>query len=102
MDELFTRFDNIFFEKTRLSMLTIIYQEDVISFNALKKRIGGSDGAIYTHLEKLVKGGYVAKRKELAGDGVQTVYFITPEGKKAILEYLSFMEKMIQQTIKGE
>ncbi len=76
MDDLYTRFDNIFFEKTRLSIMTILFKEETVSFNQLKKIIGGSDGAIYTHMEKLIKAEYVEKKKELTGSSVQTVYKI--------------------------
>lgn len=97
MNDLYTRFDNIFFEKTRLSIMTILFKEDMVSFNQLKSIIGGSDGAIYTHLEKLIKADYVEKKKELAGSSVQTVYKIKKEGRTLFKEYLTFLEKMLQE-----
>jgi len=95
MDDLYTRFDNVFFEKTRLSILTILYKDEMASFNQLKSIIGGTDGSIYTHMEKLIKAGYAEKRKELAGSTVQTVYKITKEGKILFKEYLVFLEQML-------
>ena len=98
MDEsLYTQFDNTFFEKTRLSMITIIFQEKEISFNELKKRLGGTDGAVYTHLEKLIKAGYVKKQREIAGNAVQTVYELTKEGIEAFMKYLEFLEQMVNR-----
>lgn len=96
MDDLYTQFDSIFFEKTRLSILTVLYKDDMVSFNQLKNIIGGTDGSIYTHMEKLIKANYVEKRKELAGSSVQTVYKITKEGRSLFKEYLAFLEKMLQ------
>lgn len=101
MDELYTRFDNIFFEKTRLSLMTIIYQEEKVSFNQLKERIGGTDGTIYTHLEKLIKAKYLTKQKEIAGTAVQTVYSITQEGRDLFTQYLKFLENMLSSA-KGD
>ena len=95
--DLYTRFDSVFFEKTRLSMMTIIYKEEKVSFNMLKERIGGSDGSIYTHLEKLVSAGYVEKRKEVAGTTVQTIYTLTEEGAELFRDYLRFLEELLQQ-----
>ena len=69
MDDLYTRFDNVFFEKTRLSIL----------------------------MEKLIKAGYVEKRKELARSAVQTVYKITKEGRALFKEYLAFLEQMLKE-----
>lgn len=106
MDELYTRFDSTFFEKTRLSMLTLVYREGQIPFTRLRELIGGTDGAIYTHLEKLLKAGYVTKRKVVVmgpeGPSVQTVYAITPEGSKTFREYLDFLELMIASAKRGE
>ena len=98
MMELYTRFDSIFFEKTRLSLLTLIIQEGEIAFNILKLRMDMTDGALYTHLEKLISAGYVEKKKEIAGTSVQTVYSPTETGKQLFREYLDFLEAMIKQT----
>ncbi len=97
MMELFTRFDAVFFEKTRLSLLTLIIQEEEATFNKLKLRLEMSDGALYTHLEKLINAGYVMKKKQIAGTSVQTVYTATEGGKQQFQEYLSFMEEMINK-----
>lgn len=94
-DKLYTQFDGVFFEKTRLSLLTIIIQEESIAFNSLKARLEMSDGAIYTHLEKLIGAGYVEKRREIAGTSVQTLYSPRAEGKELFKEYLLFVEEMI-------
>ena len=95
MDKLYTRFDGVFFEKTRLSLMTLIIQEEQVSFNILKKRLEMSDGALYTHLEKLIEAGYVEKRREIAGTAVQTVYTPSASGLALFREYLAFLEEMI-------
>jgi DNA-binding MarR family transcriptional regulator len=95
MGELYTRFDSVFFEKTRLSLMTILFKKEMSSFNALKEKMQLSDGALYTHLEKLIGAGYAEKRKELAGMSVNTVYLLTGEGKDAFLTYIDFLKTMI-------
>lgn len=95
MEELYTRFDSIFFEKTRLSLVTLLYKREMATFNSLKEELQLSDGALYSHLEKLVTAGYASKRKELAGMQVQTVYLLTGEGKDAFLSYLEFLRTMV-------
>lgn len=96
MADLYTRFDNVFFEKTRLSMMTIIYKEEKVSFNMLKERLGGSDGSVYTHLEKLVSAGYVEKKKAVTGTTVQTVYKLTEQGIELFKDYLAFLEELLK------
>jgi DNA-binding PadR family transcriptional regulator len=95
MDKLYTRFDGVFFEKTRLSLITLIIQEESVSFNTLKERLDMSDGSLYTHLEKLISAGYVEKRREIAGNAARTLYSATAEGKSQFREYLSFLEEII-------
>jgi DNA-binding MarR family transcriptional regulator len=94
-EELYTQFDNVFFEKTRLSMVTILYKEEVVTFNRFKKIIGGSDGAIYTHLQKLQEAGYVEQKKEIAGNKAQTSVKLTSKGKKEFKRYIRFLSSTI-------
>jgi len=96
-DNLYTQFDNVFFEKTRLSMMTIMYREGSVSFNRLKKLIDGSDGAIYTHLQKLEASQYITQKKELIANKAQTSYSLSKEGKKQFRHYLRFLENMVNQ-----
>lgn len=96
MDELYTRFDGVFFEKTRLSLVTLLHSREMMTFKSLKEYLGMTDGALYTHLEKLITAGYVEKRKELAGTTVQTVYKLTDNGNEEFLAYLEFLQSMLQ------
>ncbi|MFP4373057.1 MAG: transcriptional regulator [Spirochaetaceae bacterium] len=95
MDDLYTRFDAVFFEKTRLSVMTLLYRDEKAAFNTLKRRLDLTDGSLYTHLQKLIDAGYVAKSREMVGTGVQTVYRLTDTGHSEFREYLAFLEEMI-------
>ena len=77
--------------------MTILYQEGVVSYNLFKKIIGGTDGAIYSHLRKLLEAGYVTGKKEIADNNVQTVYTLTESGKQLFAEYLQFLEKILTE-----
>ncbi len=94
--ELYTQFDSVFFEKTRLSMMTILYREKRVSFNRFKKVIGGTDGAIYTHLQKLQDASYIDMKKEIVENKAQTVYNLTREGSKIFKDYLKFLENVVK------
>ncbi|TVQ27292.1 MAG: winged helix-turn-helix transcriptional regulator [Spirochaetaceae bacterium] len=102
MDDLYTRFDQVFFERTRLSIVTLIEQRASVSFNALKAILSVSDGALWSHLDKLIESGYVTRRKELAGDSVQTVYTLTPKGAESYREYLGFLQAILQGRNDGD
>lgn len=92
---LYTQFDSVFFEKTRLSILTVLYREMNVSYNRLKKIIGGTDGAIYAHVKKLVRAGYVKQHKEIKSDRIQTVYSLTGSGINIFRRYLKFLEHVL-------
>lgn len=95
MSELYTRFDAVFFEKTRLSIVTMLNQDERLAFGALKDRLGGTDGGIYTHLEKLIKAGYVSKERTLTPGGAQTMYELTELGRQEFHAYIEFLSSML-------
>ena len=97
MDELFTRFDGVFFEKTRLSLMTMIFREELVAFRRLKESLQLSDGALYTHLEKLIEAGYVQKRKETAGVTARTVYCLSENGHGEFRKWLDFLRRHIEE-----
>jgi DNA-binding PadR family transcriptional regulator len=96
-NELYTQFDSVFFEKTRLSMMTMLYQEKTVSFNRFKNIIDGTDGAIYSHLQKLQEAEYITQKKKLVADKAQTFYSLTAKGTKLFQDYLKFLENIILQ-----
>ena len=97
MTDLYLNFDQVFFEKTRLSMITLLYKENNVSYNRFKKIIGGTDGSIYAHLKKLLDAEYIQKKKELIGDAAHTIYSLTHKGEKTFKEYLEFLERLIKE-----
>ncbi len=100
-DDLYIRFDGVFFEKTRLSMLTLLYKEARVSFNRFRKILGGTDGALYSHLKKLAEAGYIESRKTITGRTVATEYSLTRRGRDAFKRYLDFLETVVTGKKKG-
>ncbi len=96
-DSYYTRFDGVFFEKTRLSMITLLHQEGWVSFNRFRKMLGGTDGSIYSHLRKLLNAGYIKQKRQIAGEKAQTIYTLTPAGEKLFKDYLAFLEDLLEQ-----
>lgn len=91
----FARFDGIFFEKSRLAVVALLYRDEYAAFTTLRDRLEASDGAAYAHLERLIEGGYVEKRKEVAGMKAQTVYRLTGKGRGEFDAYLSAVEDLL-------
>ena len=101
-EKLYTQFDPVFFEKTRLSMLTILFSEGTVSFNRFKKLLGGTDGAIYSHIQKLVKSGYIKQKRSIFKEKPQTEYALTKLGEETFKRYIRFLESILKEHGKGE
>ncbi|HTH13027.1 MAG TPA: transcriptional regulator [Spirochaetia bacterium] len=97
MADLYLKFDSVFFEKTRLSILTLLYREGRLSFNALKEALAATDGAVYTHLEKLKQAGYVTRDKELVDGSVSSQYELTDLGRTEFRAYIGFLEGVLKE-----
>lgn len=97
MDALYTQFDGVFFEKTRLSMITVLYREGESSFTRLKTFFNLTDGSAYAHLKKLADAGYVKAKRRLTGDRAETWYSLTARGGWLFRDYLDFLESVIQE-----
>lgn len=95
MADPFARFDGIFFEKSRLAIVALLYMEEYAAFTTLRERLEATDGAVYAHLERLISGGYVEKRKEVAGMKAQTVYRLTDKGRSEFDAYLAVMQRLL-------
>jgi len=95
-ESLYTQFDAVFFEKTRLSIITVLYNEETVSYNKIKQIIGGSDGAVFAHLQKLQDAGYIAQKKVIVGKKMQTYYSLTASGKKELTRYLQFVSGILE------
>ena len=101
MADPFARFDGVFFEKSRLAIVALLYRDGYPAFTTLRESLDATDGAVYSHLERLVDAGYVEKRKEVAGMKAQTVYRLTARGRAEFDAYLGVMETLLVENQRG-
>ena len=79
--------------RTRLSVLL---NAGALSFTELKTALKVTDGNLDAHLRKLSAAGYLHSqvvRKERP----QTMYSLSPSGKRAFATYLSNLKVLIEQ-----
>lgn len=79
----------------RLGIMTALQVDGVLDFTTLKKRLDTVDGSLNMHLGKLEERGYVTSRKAFVGLRPKTTYKITPNGRKALVDYLTSMKSLI-------
>jgi DNA-binding MarR family transcriptional regulator len=79
----------------RLGILTTLHIDGPLDFTSLNKRLNAHDGSLNLHLGKLAESGYIAGRSASLARRPQTIYRITPAGRKALAAYLHAMRQVI-------
>jgi DNA-binding HxlR family transcriptional regulator len=93
--------DQLIHERTRLGIVSALAVNNTLSFNALKKLVGATDGNLSVHARKLEDAGYISCTKSFAGRLPKTEYRLSPAGRKALERYLDHMEALIHATREG-
>ena len=91
-------FQRLLNDRVRLGILSSLAVSESLSFSALKKLLGASDGNLSVHARKLEDAGYLSCAKSFADRVPRTEYRITASGRKALARYLKHMEALIQAT----
>lgn len=93
--------DRLIHERTRLGIVSALAVNTTLSFNALKKLVGATDGNLSVHARKLEDAGYISCTKSFAGRLPKTEYRLSAAGRRALERYLDHMEALIHATREG-
>lgn len=89
--------DRMIHERMRLGIVSALAANESLTFNDLKSLMNTTDGNLSVHARKLEEGGYIACTKSFEGRLPKTEYKLTVAGRRALENYLSHMETIIQQ-----
>ncbi len=89
--------DRIIHERLRLGIVSALAANETLSFNDLKSLLDTTDGNLSVHARKLEEAGFITCTKYFEGRTPKTEYKLSTAGRKALDDYLSHMEKLIQQ-----
>ncbi|HKP47220.1 MAG TPA: transcriptional regulator [Pyrinomonadaceae bacterium] len=89
--------DRLIHERMRLGIISALAANESLTFNDLKRLMHTTDGNLSVHARKLEDGGYIACTKSFEGRLPKTEYKLTANGKRALENYVSHMETLIQQ-----
>lgn len=90
--------DRLIHERLRLGIVSALAANDSLTFNDLKALMSTTDGNLSVHARKLEDAGYIVCAKFFEGRVPKTEYKLTAFGRRALENYLSHMEALIQQT----
>ncbi|MFI5148676.1 MAG: winged helix-turn-helix domain-containing protein [Bacteroidia bacterium] len=93
IDQLNKAFEN----RIRLGVMSILLVHDWVEFSELKEQLNLTDGNLASHISALEKLEYLEVRKQFVGKKPNTSYTVTRMGRKAFLEHLNGLEKLIRR-----
>jgi len=70
-------------------------QREAIEFARLKALVGATDGNLGSHIDTLVKAGYVAVDKRFENRKPQTRVSMTAAGRRAFAEHVAYLREML-------
>ena len=89
--------DRLIHERLRLGIISALAANSALSFSDLKSLLATTDGNLSVHARKLEEAGYISCSKYFEGRLPKTEYKLTAAGRRALENYLSHMESLIQQ-----
>ncbi len=95
MKNYITELNKAFESRVRLGIMSILMVNDFVDFGTLKEQLQITDGNMASHLSALEKLQYIDVKKQFIGKRPNTSYTATPAGKKAFIEHLAGLEKLI-------
>lgn len=87
-------------DRTRLAILTTLAaSEEPIDFTAMLGILPLTRGNLSVHAGKLEEAGLISIRKKFVGKTPQTNYEITAKGRRALIDYLENIEKILRKNL---
>lgn len=84
-----------FESRVRLGIMSILMVNDSVEFSTIKEQLDVTDGNLASHINALEKQEYILVKKKFIGKKPNTSFSATSLGKKAFVEHLNALEKLI-------
>jgi DNA-binding HxlR family transcriptional regulator len=88
--------NKVFENRIRLGVMSLLLVNDKLDFNTLKELLDVTDGNLASHLSALEKNEYIEVTKQFVGKKPKTTYRVTENGRKAFVEHLDALERLIK------
>ncbi|CAA9202894.1 winged helix-turn-helix domain-containing protein [Flavobacterium collinsii] len=85
-----------FESRVRLGIMSILMVNEWVDFTEMKSLLNITDGNLASHSSALEKAEYIEVKKEFVGKKPKTSYQVTPKGRAAFKEHLSYLEKLMK------
>lgn len=95
------KIDPVIHERVRLAIVSTLAVAPELTFNELKEDLSLTDGNLSAHSRTLEGAGYIEVEKTYRGRRPLTKMRLTRKGRKAFQEYLSMLQRIVDQGRKG-
>jgi len=87
--------DEVLQSRVRLAIVAFLSSAGEADFSTLRAAIKTTDGNASVHLRKLEEAGYVTVEKRFVNRKPQSLYALTPRGRKSLLDYVAHLETLL-------
>lgn len=87
--------DPLLHQPARTQLVAFLASRGEATFSELKRVLDITDGNLGAHLNKLGDAGYLRSREDASGPRAQTVFVLTPKGRKALAEYVERLSALM-------
>ncbi|SCC93577.1 hypothetical protein THIX_30805 [Thiomonas sp. X19] len=96
MNTTLPQFDPLLHQPLRTQIAAYLAARGEATFSELKQALKATDGNLDSHMTKFTDVGYVKARKQEAATGrAQTVFSLTPAGRKALAAYIAQLHTLM-------
>lgn len=96
MSSVIDKLNPVFENRVRLGIMSVLLVGDPKDFTTLRTLLGVTDGNLASHIKVLEGHRYVKVKKEFVERKPQTSFSVTEAGRKAFLEHLDGLERVIR------
>lgn len=86
---------DVLHQPTRLRIMRVLMETRSAAFGEVRRLLGLTDGALATHVGRLVEAGLVESRRVLTKQGFSTRLHITPQGSEAFGAYVRWLRTLL-------
>jgi DNA-binding HxlR family transcriptional regulator len=88
--------NRLIYERVRLAIVSALAVQKTLSFSEIKSLLDTTDGNLSVHARKLEEAGLVKCKKTFDKRTPRTEYSLTPQGRRALDQYLAHMESLVK------
>jgi DNA-binding transcriptional ArsR family regulator len=88
--------DEVLQSRVRIAIVAFLASAGEVDFSDIRDAIRTTDGNASVHLRKLEDASYVTVDRRFVGRKPQTVYALTERGRKALLDHVAHLERLLR------